>query len=131
MAAAVSLSATTALAAESVGLVMAVTNATSVSGQVDERTLAVRSKVFVGDRVATGAVGEVQLLFNKRMYIALSPNTMLGIDEFLDDAAKERITLSLLEGSMRVILGGSSDELKYTFQTEWATVIPLEQFPPR
>lgn len=120
MAAAVSLCATTALAAESVGLVMAATDATSVSGQVDERPLTEKLELLVGDRVATGAIGEAQLLFGKRMYIALAPNTSLGID---DDAATKQISLFLHEGSMRVVLGGSRDE--YTFQTDYATVIPL------
>lgn len=120
MAAAVSFCATTALAAEQVGEVMAATDATSVSGQADERPLKFRSEVSVGDRLATGAGGVVELLFNKRIWVALAANTSLGID---DDAATKQTSLYLHEGSMRVVLGGG--ETDYTFRTDYAEVIPL------
>ena len=123
--AAVSLCATTALAAESVGEIMVATDATSVSGQVGKRTLTEETELFVGDLVATGAGGQVQVLFNDSMIIALAANTSLGIDKFPDDAAREGVALHLRGGSMRVVLGGSSDESNYTFKTDWATVIPL------
>ena len=123
MAAAVSFSATTALA-DGVGEAEAVTDVASVYGQAgDERPLAVGSKVAIGDVVETGAGSLAELLFDESTRIALSADTSLSIDEFLDDPAKERITFSMLEGSIRVVVGRSG-ELKYSFLTEWATTAP-------
>ena len=123
MAAAVSFSTTTALA-DGVGEAEAVTDVASVYGQAgDERPLAVGSKVAIGDVVETGAGSLAELLFDESTRIALSADTSLSIDEFLDDPAKERITFSMLEGSIRVVVGRSG-ELKYSFQTDWATTAP-------
>ncbi len=123
MAAAVSLSATTALAEESVGEVWEVDPGASVSGQVGDRKLTDETELFDGDRVATGADGLAQLLFDGRTIVALAANTSLDINKFHGDAAKERITLSLLGGSMRVVVGESGE--KYAFQAGFANVIPL------
>ena len=123
MAAAVSLSATTALAEESVGEVWEVDPGASVSGQVGDRKLTDETELFDGDRVATGADGLAQLIFDGRTIVALAANTSLDINKFRGDAAKERITLSLLGGSMRVVVGESGE--KYAFQAGFANVIPL------
>ncbi len=123
MAAAISLSATTALAEESVGEVWEVDPGASVSGQVGDRKLTDETELFDGDRVATGADGLAQLLFDGRTIVALAANTSLDINKFRGDAAKERITLSLLGGSMRVVVGESGE--KYAFQAGFANVIPL------
>lgn len=55
--AAVSFLATTALAVEGVGQVMAVIDLAKATGQAGERTLAIGSKVFVGDLVTTDVAG--------------------------------------------------------------------------
>jgi len=86
-AAAVLYSATTALA-DSVGEVWAEPRAASVSGRVDQRPpFVAHAKVFVGDRVATGADGQVELLFDDLTLVTLSASTMLGID---DDSANKQ-----------------------------------------
>ncbi len=114
-AAAVSLSATTALAAEGVGEIMAVTDSASVSGQVGERTLAVGSKVFIGDLVATDAVGEAQLLFSDGTRMVVGSNSSLMIDEFLfggnatGNATQNQFSVSALGGTFRFISGDSGD----------------------
>lgn len=112
-AAAVSLSATTApaLAAESVGEIMAVIDAASASGQAGERTLAVSSRVFIGDLVATDAAGEAQLLFSDGTRMVVGSNSSLMIDEFLfgGNATKNQFAVSALGGTFRFISGDSGD----------------------
>ena len=111
MAAAVSLSATTALAAEPVGKAVAVTAVARVFGQEGPRELTDESKLIVGNVVRTNAVGEAQLQFNEGTKIALSSKTLLQIKEFND----KRFALKLVRGSLRVITGGTSDEIEITF----------------
>ncbi len=122
-AAAVSLSATTALAAEGVGEAMAVIDAASASGQVGERTLAVGSRVFIGDLLATDAIGEAQLLFTDGTRMVVGPNSSLVIDEFLfrGDAAENRFAVRALGGAFRFISGDSGDH-GYSIQTPSGTI---------
>jgi len=122
-AAAVSLSATTAPAAEGIGEAMAVVDAASVSGQVGERTLVVGSKVFVGDLVATDAVGEAQLLFSDGTRMVVGPNSSLVIDEFVfrGNATENRFAVRALGGVYRFISGDSGDR-NYSIQTPSATI---------
>ncbi len=124
-AAAVSLSAATApaLAVEGVGEIMAVTDSASVSGQVGERTLAVGSKVFIGDLVATDAVGEAQLLFSDGTRMVVGSNSSLMIDEFLfgGNATKNQFAVSALGGTFRFISGDSGDR-GYSIRTPSARI---------
>jgi len=122
-AAAVSLSATTAPAAEGIGEAMAVIDAASVSGQVGERTLVVGSKVFIGDLVATDAAGEAQLLFSDGTRMVVGPNSALVIDEFVfrGNAAENRFAVRALGGVYRFISGDSGDR-NYSIQTPSATI---------
>ncbi len=122
-AAAVSLSFTTALAAEGVGEAMAVIDAASVSGQIGERVLAVGSRVFIGDLVATDAAGEAQLLFADGTRMVVGPNSSLVIEEFLfrGKAAENRFAVRALGGVFRFISGDSGDE-GYSIQTPTGTI---------
>jgi len=125
-AAAVSLCATTAPAAEGVGEAMAVIDAASASGQVGERTLAVGSRVFIGDLVATDAVGEAQLLFSDGTRMVVGSNSSLVIDEFLfrGNATENRFAVRALGGAFRFISGesGESGDQGYSIQTPSATI---------
>jgi hypothetical protein len=122
-AAAVSLSFTTALAAEGVGEAMAVIDAASVSGQIGERVLAVGSRVFIGDLVATDAAGEAQLLFADGTRMVVGPNSSLVIEEFLfrGKAAENRFAVRALGGVFRFISGDSGDK-GYSIQTPTGTI---------
>ncbi len=124
-AAAVSLSATTApaLAAEGVGEIMAVIDAASASGQAGERTLAVGSRVFIGDLVATDAVGEAQLLFSDGTRMIVGSDSSLMIDEirFGGNATENKFAVSALAGSFRFISGDSGDR-GYSIRTPSARI---------
>jgi hypothetical protein len=122
-AAAVSLSFTTALAAEGVGEAMAVIDAASVSGQIGKRVLAVGSRVFIGDLVATDAAGEAQLLFADGTRMVVGPNSSLVIEEFLfrGKAAENRFAVRALGGAFRFISGDSGDK-GYSIQTPTGTI---------
>ncbi len=122
-AAAISLSATTALAAEGVGEAMAVIDAASASGQAGDRTLAVGSRVFVGDLVATDANGEAQLLFTDGTRMVVGSNSSLRIDEILfgGNATENKFAVHALAGAFRFISGDSGDR-GYSIRTPSATI---------
>ena len=122
-AAAVSLSATTALAAEGVGEAMAVIDTARVSGQAGDRTLAVGSRVLVGDLVATDASGEAQLLFTDGTRMVVGSNSSLMIDEILfgGTAAENKFAVHALAGAFRFISGDSGDQ-GYRIRTPSATI---------
>ena len=122
-AAAVSLSASTAPAAEGVGEAMAVIDTVSVSGQSGERTLAVGSRVFVGDLVATDAAGEAQLLFSDGTRMIVGANSALLIEEILfsGKATGNKFAVQAMAGAFRFISGDSSDQ-DYSIRTPSATI---------
>jgi hypothetical protein len=121
--AAFSLSATVALAADGVGEAMAVVDAARASGQIGERTLAVGSRVFVGDLVATDDAGEAQLLFADGTRMVVGANSSLVIDEFLfrGDAAANKFAVRALGGAFRFISGEGGDD-GYSIRTPTATI---------
>ena len=113
--AAVSFFATTALAVEGVGQVMAVIDLAKATGQAGERTLAIGSKVFVGDLVTTDAAGRAQLLFADGTRMIVGSDSSLVIDEFrfggsaTEDASENRFVVHALAGRFRFISGDSGD----------------------
>jgi ferric-dicitrate binding protein FerR (iron transport regulator) len=116
-AAAVSLSATPAPTAEGVGEIMAVIDLASVSGQAGERTLAVGSRVFIGDLVATDAAGETQLLFFDGTRMVVGHNSSLDI-LFSGNATENKFAIRALAGSFRFISGDQN----HTIRTPSATI---------
>jgi hypothetical protein len=124
-AAAVSLFATTAPApaAEGIGEVMAVIDAAGASGQRGERTLAVGSRIFIGDLVATDAAGEAQLLFSDGTRMIVGANSALLIEEILfsGKATGNKFAVQAMAGAFRFISGDSSDQ-DYSIRTPSATI---------
>jgi len=112
-----------ALAAEGVGEAMAVIDRASVSGQSGERTLAVGSKVFVGDLVTTDAEGQVQLRFSDGTRMIVGPVSLLLIDElrFGGGTGENRFAVHALAGRFRFISGDSGDR-GYSIRTPSATI---------
>ena len=96
-----------ALAAEGIGEAMAVVDAASASGQVGKRTLAVGSRVFIGDLVSTDAIGEAQLLFSDGTRMVVGANSSLVIDElvFRSKAPENKFAVRVLGGAFRFISG--------------------------
>jgi len=126
-AAAVSFFATTALAVEDVGQAMAVIDLAKVTGQAGERTLAVGSKVYVGDLVTTDAAGRAQLLFADGTRMIVGSDSSLMIDEFrfggsaTEDASENRFVVHALAGRFRFISGDSGDR-GYSIRTPSARI---------
>ena len=111
VAAALSFSATTALAADGVGEAVAVIDSATVSGLIGERTLAVGTAVYVGDLVKTDGIGEAQLLFADGTRMVVGSNSSLIIEEFLfrGQAAENRFAVKALGGVFRFISGDDGD----------------------
>lgn len=122
-AATILLSATPVSAAEGVGEALAVIEAARASGQEGERTLAVGSRVFLGDLVATDAIGEAQLLFNDGTRMVVGSNSSLVIDEFLfrGDAVENKFAVRALGGAFRFISGETGDQ-GYSIKTPTGTI---------
>jgi hypothetical protein len=113
-AAAVSLSAATALAAEGVGEAVAVTAKASASRQVGKVTLELGSRVLVGDKVTTNATGVVQLLFDNGTRMAVGPNSsfMIPKNQPSGNAAEHKVAVNVQFGTFRVRTGGSGISIK-------------------
>ena len=118
-----SLSTTSALAGDGVGEAVAVIDAASATGLVGERTLAVGSRVFIGDLVKTDGVGEAQLLFADGTKMVVGANSSLVIDEILfrSDASENKFAVRALGGAFRFISGNSGDS-SYSIRTPTATI---------
>jgi hypothetical protein len=120
---AAALAATPAPAADGVGEAMAVLQAARASGQSGDRTIEVGSQVFIGDLIATDAVGEAQLLFSDGTRMIVGSNSSLVIDEFLfrANAADNKFAVRALGGAFRFISGASGDQ-GYSIRTPTAAI---------
>jgi hypothetical protein len=123
MAAAVSVAAATAAQAEGAGTAVAVIDQADASGQVGDRTLAVGSKVYVGDVVMTDGAGEAQLLFDDGTRMVVGANSSLVIEEFLfrEKAAENTFAVRALGGAFRFISGDIPAD-NYVIRTPTGTI---------
>ena len=87
------------------------------------RTLVVGSDIFIGDRIVTGASGEVQILFEDDTRLVVGPRSALLIDDYLlrEDGSAGKMVLDVLGGTFRFITGGSAKD-KYQINTPSGTI---------
>jgi len=87
------------------------------------RTLVVGSDVAMGDKIVTGANGQVQLVFNDQTHLVVGPSSALVIESYLlrNDKSVSQFTLDALGGSYRFITG-QSDHSVYTIKTPTGTI---------
>jgi len=96
--------------------------ATDVVANVS-RTLVVGSDVAMGDKIVTGASGQVQLIFNDETHLVVGPNSGLLIESYLlrSDKSVGKFTVDALGGTYRFITG-QSDHSVYTIKTPTGTI---------
>lgn len=95
----------------------------AIDKQQTKRSLQRRSKVFVGDTLATGPKGRAQIRFIDGAVVSLRPDTELNIKKYRYGKSKadEGSIMTLLKGGFRTITGAIGKE-KYKMMTPMATI---------
>lgn len=113
--------------AETAGKVSFVTgNVTATSTDGQSRALKRGDAINGGDRIETRG-GRLQIRFTDGGFVALQPNTVFGVDQYLyANKAPEETSLffSLLRGGMRTVTGaiGKVNKQSYKVRTPVATI---------
>jgi hypothetical protein len=118
-----SATATAAFAAEGIGEALAVVDQASAEGTVGQRPLAAGAKVFLGERVKTDSIGEVQILFGDGTRMVVGPNSDMMLDEYVFRAgtAENQFVVRAFNGAFRFITGEAEKDA-YLIQTPSATI---------
>src|SRR5262249_27470802 len=97
--------------ADEVGTAAAVNpEATGTPPGESSRTLLVGTNVVHNERIATGRVGQTQILFVDQSTVTVAPNSELVLDEFVYDPAQStgKLAITLGQGLMRFVGGAIS-----------------------
>lgn len=91
------------------------------SGQ--SRVLTVGADVFIGDKVNTGAKGQVQIKFSDKTELVVGPNSSLLIEDYLlrDDQSAGKFAINALSGTFRFATGGAPKD-RYIIKTPTGTI---------
>lgn len=116
------LAATPALAAGE-GRAVAVDPQAEAEAGAIRRVLEVGADVSVGERIATGPTGQVQLVFSDDTRLVVGPNSSLTIETYLMRGAGsvEAFAVNTLGGTFRFISGNSPSHA-YEVRTPAATI---------
>ncbi len=114
---------TPASAVDPAGTAVRVTQSAAATGTGGARALETNGAVFMGDRVATDAVGQAQLRFADDTRMVVGPNSNLTIDSFVyaGPATAKQVTVNAARGTFRFITGQSAKSA-YEINTPIATI---------
>lgn len=89
----------------------------------DVRTLVVGADVNVGDKVVTGAQGQVQLIFADKTKLVVGPGSALVIEDYLlrNEASASKFAVNALAGTFRFVTGQSPKDA-YEIKTPTGTI---------
>ncbi|CAN7517788.1 FecR family protein [Devosia sp. LjRoot16] len=102
---------------------MGVDPAAAVETKADTKTLTVGADIFIGDRVVTGAKGQVQIKFSDQTELVVGPNSALLIEDYLlrqDDSAG-KFAINALSGTFRFTTGRAPKD-RYIIETPTGTI---------
>jgi len=105
------------------GKALGVKPAAAVETKSDTKTLTVGADVFIGDRVVTGADGQVQIKFTDQTELVVGPNSALLIEDYLlrqDDSAG-KFAINALSGTFRFTTGRAPKD-RYIIKTPTGTI---------
>lgn len=87
------------------------------------RTLVVGADVALGEKVQTGATGQVQLVFTDDTHLVVGPNSSVVIESYLlqRDRSVGKFTINALAGTFRFITGKSAKQA-YQIVTPTGTI---------
>lgn len=114
-----------ALAAETFGTVDAVVGSALVRGlDGTTRAATLGATIVVGERVETGADGEVHLVTADAGFIAVRPSSQVRAEAYRTGEKEENIVLSLFKGALRSVTGwvGKRNPGSYQLKTSTATI---------
>ena len=105
------------------GKALGVDPAAETRRQADTLRLTVGSDIFIGDRVVTGASGQVQIKFDDTTELVVGPSSALLIEDYLlrEDGSAGKLALNALAGTFRFVTGGAPKD-RYTIKTPTATI---------
>lgn len=103
------IAASPACAADPVGSAVAVVQQASVELDGTSATLADGDGVFIGQRVVTTGIGQVQIVFSDDTHVVVGPGSTLLIEEYLmrNSGTASKFVIDALGGSFRFITGDS------------------------
>lgn len=86
-------------------------------------TLVVGADIFIGDRVVTGAAGQVQIKFSDSTELVVGPSSALLIEDYLlrNDGSAGQLAVNALAGSFRFVTGSASKD-RYRINTPTGTI---------
>jgi hypothetical protein len=105
------------------GKALGVDPAAAVETKADTKTLTVGADIFIGDRVVTGAKGQVQIKFSDQTELVVGPNSALLIEDYLlrqDDSAG-KFAINALSGTFRFTTGRAPKD-RYIIETPTGTI---------
>lgn len=110
-------------AAVAAGTALGVDPAAEAERKAETTLLTVGSTVFIGDRVNTGASGQVQIRFDDRTELVVGPSSSLLIEDYLlrEDGSAGKLAINALAGTFRFVTGGAPKG-RYTIKTPTATI---------
>jgi hypothetical protein len=114
---------------ETIGVATAVQGVVSVmhAGSSVPAPLAVRQSIFTKDTIETGGQSKVKALFQDDTMLTMGPQARVEIAEYLHDPDQHvrRMTVKLVHGTVRVLVGRTFAGLGSTFvvQTGTASII--------
>ena len=112
-----------ALAAAPAGKAVGVDPSASNQAGGTTRTLVVGADVGIGDKIVTGASGQVQLVFSDDTHLVVGPSSSLVIQSYLlrGGQTASKFAVNALSGSFRFITG-KSDHAAYTISSPTGTI---------
>jgi len=113
----------TAVQAAPTGQAFGVDPEAAIEGKSGDRTLVVGADVFIGDRVVTGASGQVEILFSDNTRLVVGPNSALLIEDYLlrEDDSAGKLAVNALSGTFRFVSGRAPKD-RYVINTPTGTI---------
>jgi hypothetical protein len=105
------------------GKALGVKPAAAVETKADSKVLTVGADIFIGDRVVTGADGQVQIKFSDQTELVVGPNSALLIEDYLlrEDESAGRFAINALSGTFRFTTGRAPKD-RYVIETPTGTI---------
>lgn len=112
-----------AVTAAPTGTAMGVDPDATAKTASDTRTLVVGTDIFIGDVVATGPSGQVQILFSDRTELVVGPRSSLTIEDYLlrENGSAGKLAVNALAGTFRFVTGNAPKD-RYLIKTPTGTI---------
>lgn len=114
---------TQGLAMAASGTALGVDPAAEAKRKAQTQLLTVGSDIFIGDRVITGATGQVQIKFDDSTELVVGPSSSLMIEDYLlrEDGSAGKLALNALAGTFRFVTGSAPKD-RYTIKMPTGTI---------